>query len=360
MQSALLAASASLLLCSSAEAKKLPLERIKLPPGFSIEVWADNVPSARSLALGAQGTVFVGSRSDSGAVYAIHDRSISVVAKGLRMPNGVAFKDGSLYVAELTRIVRFDQIESHLQDPPKPVVVYGELPKFEWHGWRYIAFGPDGLLYVGIGAPCNVCTVKDPLGTVSRLKPDGSGFEVFARGVRNSVGFDWQPSSKVLYFTDNGRDELGDDVPPDELNRAPKQDMSFGFPYCHGGEIPDPIYGKDKKCSELTPPLVKLHAHVAAIGMRFYTGSMFPAEYKDQIFIAEHGSWNRSVPIGYRIELVRLRGESAKSEVFAEGWLQGREAWGRPADVLVMPDGALLVSDDKAGAVYRINYRAKP
>ena len=275
------------------------------------------------------------------------------------MSNGVAFRNGALYVAEVNRVLRYDDIESHLNNPPKPVTVNDKFPKDRPHGWKFMAFGPDGLLYVPVGAPCNICE-PDPnrYAVITRMKADGAGPEVFAQGIRNTVGFDWHPVTKELWFTDNGRDYLGDDVPPDELNHAPKQGLHFGYPYCHGGDIPDPEFGKNRSCSEFTPPAQKLGPHVAALGMRFYTGSMFPADYHNQIFIAEHGSWNRSTPIGYRVTLVQLDNNRAVShKVFAEGWLQGNRAWGRPVDVLVMPDGALLVSDDEAGAIYRIGYK---
>ncbi len=341
------------------------LDLITLPPGFVIENYATDVPGARSLALGSDGTVFVGSMRP-GKVYALTDRNgddradeVITIASGLNVPNGVAFRNGALYVAEISRVLRFDDIVERLNDPPEPVVVNDGLPTERHHGWKFIAFGPDDKLYIPVGAPCNLCEEEDErFATIMRMNADGRDLEVFARGVRNSVGFDWHPATGELWFTDNGRDRLGDDVPPDELNRAPHGGLHFGFPYCHGGDIPDPQYGRQRSCSEFTPPARRLGPHVAAIGMRFYTGLMFPEVYRNRIFIAEHGSWNRSVPIGYRVTLVRLEGDRAVSyEPFAEGWLQGREAWGRPADVLVMPDGALLVSDDRAGAVYRISYR---
>jgi glucose/arabinose dehydrogenase len=255
-------------------------------------------------------------------------------------------------------VIRFDDIEARLNDPPPPVVVNDQFPSDPHHGWKYMAFGPDGRLYVPVGAPCNVCKKDDErYASIMRMMADGSGLEVFAHGVRNTVGFDWHPETKALWFTDNGRDWMGDNSPPDELNRAPEKSMHFGFPYCHGVDIPDPDFGKERKCESFTPPVVELGPHVASLGMKFYTGGMFPKPYQGQIFIAEHGSWNRTVPTGYRIMLVRLDGDRALGyEAFAEGWLQGIEAWGRPVDVLVMPDGALLVSDDRAGAIYRITY----
>jgi glucose/arabinose dehydrogenase len=349
----------------SACGAELPLKDIKLPPGFEISVYAGNVPNARSLTLSPKGTLFVGSLKE-GKVYAVvsqagetEAKKIFTVAQGLNMPNGVAFRNGALYVAEVNRVLRYDDIDSHVANPPKPVTVNDQFPKDRHHGWKFIAFGPDGLLYVPVGAPCNICEPdQNRYALISRLKADGTGTEVFARGIRNTVGFDWHPVTKELWFTDNGGDNLGDDVPPDELNHAPKQGLNFGYPYCHGGDIPDPQFGKKRSCGEFIPPAQKLGPHVAALGMRFYTGSMFPAEYRNQIFIAEHGSWNRSTPIGYRVTVVQLENNKAVSyKPFAEGWLQRGQAWGRPVDVLVMPDGALLVSDDEAGAIYRIRYK---
>lgn len=347
------------------QAKGQQLDTIKLPPGFQISIYADNVPNARSMTLSPDGTLFVGTR-DAGNVYAVLDRDgnnradeVITIARGMNMPNGVAFRDGSLYLAELNRVLRYDNIEANLNNPPAPVVVNDSFPSDRHHGWKFIRFGPDGMLYVPVGAPCNVCERDDErYASIMRMQPDGTGLEVVAHGVRNTVGFDWDPGTGELWFTDNGRDMMGDDIPPDELNHAPEAGLHFGFPYCHGGDIPDPDFGENRQCAEFTPPAMKLGPHVASLGMRFYTGSMFPQEYQDQIFIAEHGSWNRTTPIGYRVTLVRLVGNKAVSyEVFAEGWLQGDgTAWGRPVDVLVMPDGALLVSDDRAGVIYRIHF----
>jgi glucose/arabinose dehydrogenase len=352
--------------CSPARIRQgLFLSDITLPPGFTIDVYTSNVENARSLALGENGTLFVATRS-AGRVYAVLDRNrdnkadeVITVAKGLNMPNGVAFKSGALFIAEVHRVSRYDDIESRLTNPPKPVIVRDDFPKDRHHGWKFIRFGPDGMLYLPVGAPCNVCERDDErYASVMRMKPDGSGLEVFAHGVRNTVGFDWHPKTGELWFTDNGRDWLGDDLPPDELNHAPYKGMHFGFPYCHGGIIPDPEFGTKRGCEEFVPPAQALGPHVAALGMRFYDGDMFPEQYRNQIFIAEHGSWNRSWPIGYRLTLVRLHGNRAASyEVFAEGWLKRGRAWGRPVDVLVMPDGALLVSDDRAGVIYRISYK---
>lgn len=342
----------------------LPLHKIKLPAGFKIELYADKVKGARSMALSPEGTLFVGTRDDK--VYAITDANkdfigdeVITIAEGLNSPNGVAFKDGSLYVAEISRILRFDDIEKNLENPPKPVVVYSNYPDDDHHGWKFIAFGPDEKLYVPVGAPCNICKSEDPVyATITRLNKDGSGFEIFAEGIRNTVGFDWHPQTGELWFTDNGGDRLGDNIPPDELNHAPEKGIHFGYPYCHGGDYPDPDYGKQFPCGRFAPPAQKLGPHVAALGMRFYTGEMFPGEYKNQIFIAEHGSWNRSVPIGYRVTMVELEGNKAVSyRAFAEGWLDDNGDWGRPVDVQQLYDGSLLVSDDKADVIYRISYK---
>ncbi|MGE8488806.1 MAG: PQQ-dependent sugar dehydrogenase [Paraburkholderia nemoris] len=362
-----LRAGATLLLAATAlpVLAALPLERIKLPPGFHIEVLSDAVPSARAMALSPKGILYIGSLD--GHVYALELQNgrvtaRHVIASGLETPAGLAWRDGTLYVSAVSKILRFDAIDAHLNDPPKPVVVTDTLPAETHHGWKFIAFGPDGKLYMPQGAPCNVCLKdRDRFGMIGRMDPDGSHYEVVARGIRNSVGFAWHPATHELWFTDNGRDLMGDDVPDDKLNRAPRAGMDFGFPYCHGGDTPDPEFGKDHPCSVFTPPVVKLGAHVAALGMRFYSGSMFPAAYRDNIFIAEHGSWNRSRKVGYRVVRVITNpdGGNARQEVFAEGWLQPGEAvWGRPADVQPMPDGSLLISDDYAGAVYRVTYSA--
>jgi glucose/arabinose dehydrogenase len=260
----------------------------------------------------------------------------------------------------VSRILRYDGIEQHLSDPPAPVVINGSYPTSEWHGWKYIAFGPDGMLYVPVGAPCNICEPPLPYASITRINANGTGFEVYASGIRNTVGFDWDPRTGDLWFTDNGRDYMGNDQPPDELNHAPVAGMRFGFPYVHGKAVIDPEFGKGHSASEFAAPAVELQAHVAVLGMKFYTGSMFPQQYRDNIFIAEHGSWNRDTPDGYRIELVTLDDNRTATghTIFAEGWLQGEKAWGRPVDVLMMPDGSLLVSDDMAGVIYLITYTA--
>lgn len=349
---------------ASVKLDRLPLEQIQLPSGFEIDLYAEGVTAARSMALGEQGTLFVGTRS-AGKVYALIDSDGDqrvdqqyTIAEDLNAPNGVAFRNGALYVAEINKIWRYDNIESNLSSPPSPVSVRDDLPDDAWHGWKHIAFGPDDKLYVPVGAPCNICEREDErYASILQMNPDGSDLQVYASGVRNSVGFDWHPETQELWFTDNGRDMMGNDIPNDELNHAPKQGLHFGFPYCHAGSIPDPRFGEKRTCNEFTPPAQKLNPHGAALGLEFYEGELFPAEYRNQAFIAEHGSWNRDELIGYRLSLVRLEGNQATSfEGFAEGWIQDGKAWGRPVDVLQLPDGSLLVSDDLANVIYRIVY----
>ncbi|MEO6668337.1 MAG: sorbosone dehydrogenase family protein [Ferruginibacter sp.] len=350
---------------SEALYKKYNLDKIKLPAGFKISVYAE-VPKARSMAVSPSGILYVGTR-DNDKVYAVKDENgdgkadkVYIIATGLHVPNGVAFKDSSLYIATISSILRIDHVEDNLHDPAKPVTVYDKFPTNEHHGWKFIAFGPDGKLYVPVGAPCNNCEEKDPIyASITRMNADGTGMEIFAKGIRNSVGFAWHPSNNQLWFTENGRDNMGNDVPGDELNLAPKAGMHFGYPYCHQGDMLDPELGQGKNCSNYAPPVQILSPHVAALGMRFYTGNSFPPEYKEQIFIAEHGSWNRTDPVGYRVTLVKLdaSGKATSYSTFAEGWLQPNgKVLGRPVDVQVMKDGSLLVSDDYSGVVYRIVY----
>jgi glucose/arabinose dehydrogenase len=357
-----------LLFSTNSFAKDLPLNLIQLPEGFQIEIYAENIENARSLELTPNGTLFVGNRTQD-KVYALVDLDNDfkidkkyVIAEKLTMPNGVAFRNGHLYVSEYNKILRFDNIEDNLSNPPKPKIINDKLPNDGSHGWKFIRFGPDDKLYIPIGAPCNICEKKDPIyASIHRMNPDGSELELFASGVRNSVGFDWDPVTNELWFTDNGRDNLGDNIPPDELNHAPTQGMHFGYPYCHGKNISDPKYGKKYPCSDFTPVKQPLGAHVASLGMKFYTGKMFPEKYQNQIFIAEHGSWNRSTKVGYKISLVTLDKHSnpISYETFAEGWLQGDRVWGRPVDLEIMSDGSLLVSDDYSGTIYRIFYLSK-
>jgi glucose/arabinose dehydrogenase len=362
---------------ASSQQSASPIASLTLPAGFRAAVFAENVENAREMAVGPGGTVFVGSRT-AGKVHAVVDRDgdhkadrVVVIASGLDQPNGVALRNGALYVATASRLLRYDDIEKHLDASPAPVTLRDDLPNPKaGHTWKFIAFGPDDMLYMSIGAPCNVCTSPPNVSTIVRMKPDGSGMEVFAEGVRNSVGFDWHPVTRELWFTDNGRDALGDDVPADELNVAPKAGLHFGFPYCHQGDVADPQFGAERACATTEPPVQKLGAHVAAIGFTFYTGSMFPANYKNAAIIAEHGSWNRTKPSGYRVMVVRTDGRRATSyEPLVEGflpgmksgeapggWGAGKAATGRPADVLQMPDGSILISDDAGNRLIRVSY----
>lgn len=336
---------------------------IVLPQGFHVSVFADKIVNARQMTWGEKGTLFVGNRAED-KVYAIRDENgdwiadqTYVIAKGLRSPNGVAFRNGSLYIAEISRILRLDNIEQNLATPPTPVVVTDTYPTEGHHGWKYIAFGPDGMLYVPVGAPCNICLSENEIyAGITRMKPDGSQREVIAHGVRNTVGFDWDTNGD-LWFTDNGRDWLGDESPPDELNHITTTGQHFGYPFCHSGDTPDPEFGKQKPCTDFVPPAQKLGPHVAALGMKFYTGKMFPEKYRGGIFIAEHGSWNRSSPLGYRVSFVPVKdGKAQGYETFAEGWLNNKAAWGRPVDIVLNPDGSMLLSDDTDDKIYRIWY----
>jgi glucose/arabinose dehydrogenase len=339
---------------------EIPVDKIKVPAGFKVELWAHGINNARTMTWGDKGTLFVSSRV-AGNVYAVVDngtsREVKTIAKGLNLPNGVAFKDGTLYIAEISRISKMVGIEDKLDSPPEMVTVYDTLPKDAPHGWKYLAFGPDGKLYFNIGAPCNICMPPDTHANISRINPDGTGFEYWAHGIRNSVGFDWHPVTKELYFTTHGRDWLGDDLPSDKFDRAPKKGMHFGFPFCHQGDLLDPEFGKGRSCKDFTKPLIKTGPHVAGNGVMFYTGSMFPPEYKNRAFLAQRGSWNRTKKTGYRVMMVTLRpGEEPKYEVFAEGFLQNDQPWGRPVYTKQMKDGSVLLADDYAGAIYRISY----
>jgi glucose/arabinose dehydrogenase len=356
---------------AAAGAAAVAADRLRVPDGFKIELLTDAVPNARAMTLGrhanGQGVLYVGSMGQ-GTVYAVEldrgrARRVHTIASGLASPAGVAYRDGRLYVSALSRILRFDAIDDRLDHPPEPQVVTDRLTPEGHHGAKFIGFGPDGLLYVATGVPCNVCEPDAAHGIIQRMKPDGSQPEVVARGVRNSVGFDWSPLDKTLWFSDNGRDMLGDDVPSDELNRVKTVGQHFGFPYCHQGDVPDPQFGAQHRCDEFAAPAAKLGAHVAALGLRFYTGSSFPAAYRNNVLVAEHGSWNRSKKSGYRVMRIVLdaQGGVLRQEPFVEGFLQvdasGRETvLGRPADVLVLPDGSVLVSDDMGGAIYRVRY----
>jgi len=340
---------------------KLPLDKLKVPAGFNLEVYAAGMANARSLALGDKGTVFVGSRTVD-KVYAIINkdgkREVKIVASGLYRPNGVAFKDGTLYIAELSKVSKIEKIEDNLDNPPKPVVIYDNLPKDEAHGWKFIAIGPDNKLYVPVGQPGNNVLHDADHGQIRRINLDGTGAEVIALGVRNTVGFDWNPETKQLYFTDNGRDWLSEDVPNDELNRVTKVGEDFGAPYCYQGNIPDPEFGWGHSCSEFTPPVGLMGPHAAALGMRFYTGKMFPASFKNQIIIARHGSWNKTNKFGGDVVVAHLNkdGTVKNLEPLITGFLQDNKYVGRPVDVMQLKDGSILVSDDWNGAVYRVSY----
>lgn len=342
----------------------LDLSRLVLPPGFHASVFAEGLDEARQLAVGARGTVFAGSLRP-GVVYALRDadgdgvaESVRVIARDLRFPTGVAVHDGALYVAEIDRILRYADIESHLEQPPAPTVFHTGLPRDTHHGFKTLAFAPDGALFTAVGMPCNVCEKPAPYGTLLRFPPAGGAPDVYARGVRNSVGFDWQPATGVLWFSDNGRDNLGDDAPPDELNRAPRSGLHFGFPYVHGGDIIDPEFGADHRAQDFTPPALRLGAHVAPLGIHFYRGTQFPSDYRGALFVAEHGSWNRSRKSGYRVMVARVRADGQVDDYrpFIEGWLDGEDNWGRPVAFAELADGSLLLSDDEAGVVYRIRY----
>jgi glucose/arabinose dehydrogenase len=340
----------------------------RLPDGFTAEVLVDGVRNARAMTLGAGGTLFVSTRR-AGSIYAVRGAfggapEVLTLADGLSMPNGIAFHDGDLYVATVSEILRWRDIEQRLDAPGKPEVVDPALPvKGKLHAWKYLGVGPDERLYVSLGAPCNICDEPE-LTVMLRMNLDGSAREVYAHGIRNSVGFDWHPVSGELWFTDNGRDMLGDELPPCELNRISAAGQHFGYPFCHGTDVADPEFGTLGRCADAVAPVRDLAPHSAPLGMRFYTGDMFPPEFRNQAFIAEHGSWNRSKKAGktgYRVTLVRLDGNEAVAyEPFMEGFLapDGDEVLGRPVDVVVAPDGALLVSDDLRGAIYRVTYDA--
>jgi glucose/arabinose dehydrogenase len=340
---------------------KLPIPQLKLPKNFKIEVYASGIPNARSLRLGDKGTLFVSNRVLD-KVYGVVDkngkREAKVIASGLDRPNGLAFHKGTLYIAEGTRISKLEMIEDNLDNPGKPVVVYSDFLNHQSHGWKFMALGPDNKLYVNAGSPCNICEPPATNGQIRRINLDGSGAEVAARGVRNSVGFDWHPVTKELYFTDNGRDWLSEDLPEDELNRVTKAGQHFGFPYCHQGNFTDREMGWGRSCDEFEKPVALLGPHSASLGMRFYTGKMFPSQYQNAIFIARHGSWNRTKKIGGDVIVVKLNkdGSVKSQEPFLTGFLRNNEYSGRPVDVQVMKDGSLLVSDDHAGAVYRVTY----
>jgi glucose/arabinose dehydrogenase len=338
------------------------LATIKLPPGFKIAVWADSVPQARQMAWGDKGTLFVGT-FDKGTVHAVSGPDGQKVVKpfvtGLRMPTGVAFQDGALYVVDIDKLYRYDNPEANLEKAPEGKVVYDDFPPYVPHGWKYLVPDGKGWFYIPVGVPCNICLPPASTGHYRRVDPKTGAAEIVALGVRNSVGGAVDPRSGQLWFTDNGRDWISDDLPNDEVNRVSKIGEHFGYPYCHQGDLADPKYGADRKCAEFTPPVYKQGPHIAGLGMKFYTGDMFPAEYKNGIFIAQHGSWNRAKKLGYRVLFLSVDpdGKNPKEQVFAGTWLDDQKILGRPADVLQAPDGSLLVADDQAGAIYRISYQ---
>lgn len=350
------------------EKKSTNLNGFVLPPGFSISLYTDQTPNARSLAVSSSGIVYVGSRT-AGNVYAVEDTNgdhigdkVTVIVRGLNNPQGVTLLNGDLYISEISRVSRIANIDKTFANKPKLITVKDDLPKDKWHGEKVIKAGPDGKIYVPIGAPCNVCNKEDEVySKIWRMDPDGSHFEEYARGIRNSVGFAWMPGTQEMWFTDNGRDMLGDNLPSCELNYAPKKAMHFGFPYCHGGVVPDPEFGKLHNCSEFTPPAFQVGPHVAPLGLAFNTGTQFPDAYQGQLFIAEHGSWNRAQKIGYRVSLATIVNNKVASYTpFLEGFLRNQtEVVGRPVDVAFLADGSMLVSDDFAGKVYRVSYSAK-
>jgi glucose/arabinose dehydrogenase len=346
----------------AAAADKVPVDKLKVPKGFKVEVYMSGIANARSLRLGDKGTVFVSNRTLD-KIYAIVDkggkRELKIIAKDLYRPNGIALHDGTLYIAELSQISKIEKIEDNLDNTPKPTVIYNDLPKDEPHGWKYLTVGPDNKLYFNIGAPCNICMPPDTHAQIRRINLDGSGAEVVARGVRQIVGMDWHPTLKQLYFTENARDWLSEELPNDKLNRLtqPGKD-NFGYPYCHQGNLPDQEFGWGHSCSEFTGPVALLGPHSAPLGIKFYTGTSFPAEYRGQAFIARHGSWNKSKKIGGDILVAKFNkdGTLKSLEPFLTGFLQDNNYVGRPVDLLVMKDGSLLISDDYAGAVYRVSY----
>ncbi|QWD47622.1 sorbosone dehydrogenase family protein [Polynucleobacter paneuropaeus] len=350
---------------SALPADEIPVSKLKVPPGFKVELWASGMPNGRSMTESPSGVVYVGTRF-TGNVYAVVTKDgkgeVKMIAKGLHRPNGVAFANGSLYVAELSRIIRYDNIEANLDNPPAPVVVFDALPKDEPHGWKFLTLSPDGqYLYFQIGTPANIVVPPYTHAAIVRLNLKTNILEYVATGVRNSVGMDFQKGTKELWFTNNGRDWADENLPNDTLNRLAHKGMNFGYPFCHQGDFLDPEFGKGRSCDEFDKPEMKLGAHVAALGMRFYNGNMFPAEYKGNIFIAEHGSWNKTKKSGYQVVRVVLdaKNKPVKLEPFITGWLEGESFWGRPVDVQVLKDGSMLVSDDETGAIFRVSYNKK-
>lgn len=359
-------ATAAAIAAAKAQQNIPDLNGFKLPKGFHISVYADQVAAARSMVVSDSGIVYVGSRK-AGKVYALVPRAdkqqadVITVAEGLEHPIGVTLLNGALYVGEISRVIRFDQIDKHYASKPAYTVLNVKLPNDKWHGEKVLKAGPDGKLYIPVGAPCNVCETEDTKhAKIYRMNADGSGLEEYARGVRNTVGFDFHPTTKALWFTDNGRDEMGDNTPSCELNIAPKPGLHFGFPYCHGGVVPDPNFSHGRSCEEFEAPVAKLGPHVAPLGMTFYTGSQFPAAYRNQAYIAEHGSWNRTTKSGYSVRLITLYNSNVVTDTaFVDGFLRGEEVVGRPVDLVTLADGSMLISDDYGGRIYRVTYDGK-
>ena len=350
------------------------LKKISLPDGFKIDVYASGVENARSMTISPSGTVFVGNRKADNVFALIDsdkdgkvDKKYLITDKLTNMPNGVVFHNGNLYVAEVNKIWLFEDVEKNLQKidavgyyPEEPILISDKFPSDKHHGWKYISIGPDNKLYVPVGAPCNICESKDEIySTITRMDLDGKNQEIYARGVRNTVGFTWHPETGEMWFTDNGRDMLGDNYPPCELNRVQVPNKHYGYPYCHGGDISDPEFGSKYPCDNFVKPVQNLGPHVAPLGLKFYDGNMFPEKYKGDIFIAEHGSWNRTKKIGYRISRVKIENnKSLGYEPFIYGWLEKdkNDAWGRPVDIVFLEDGSMLISDDYANVIYRVTY----
>jgi glucose/arabinose dehydrogenase len=344
-------------------AAQLPVGKLKVPPGFKVEVWASDVLDARGLRQGDQGTVFVSSLFVAGKIYAVTDkggkREVKTIADKLFLPNGIEYYKGALYVATPKDITRYDNIEAMLDKPPAPVMVYDKLPGDVPHGWKYIRIGPDGKLYVPVGAPCNICARDDAHMKILRMNLDGTGVETVATGVRNTVGFDFDPKGGDLWYTNNGRDWLSEDLPNDSLNHVVKgANTDFGYPYCHQGNIADPEFGWGKTCTDFAQPALLTGPHAGTLGMRFYTGTMFPEQYRGAIFVVRHGSWNRTKIFGGDVVVAWPDGKGgiSKMEPFLTGFVENNQYLGRPVDVMQMKDGSLLISDDHAGAIYRVSY----
>jgi glucose/arabinose dehydrogenase len=345
------------------QAADIPLANLKLPAGFKAEIWATGMPGARAMARAENGKIYIGTRG-IGRVYELTDngtaRTSRVVVDKLVQPAGVAYANGSLYVMAIDKVLRYDGIATNPNAQPVDMTAAFKLPKEQHHNWKYIAFGPDGKLYVPFGAPCNICVPGEEYAQIRRYNPDGSGMEVIARGVRNTQGFAWHPQTKEMWFTDHGRDWMGDDGPADELNRLSANGQNFGFPYCHANGIADRDIPKANACAGVTLPVQTMGPHAAVMGAHFYTGNMFPPEYRNTLFVARKGSWNRTQKFGYDVVTVRTdaQGNNARIQPFMTGFLDpiNDSFSGRPTYMLQLPDGSLLISDEQMGAIYRITY----